>query len=148
MRFPYRRIKIRRPAPGLGGSLVRPRPIVTVSLMSPTGYDLQDALVDSGADDTVFPEDVAIHLGLDLSNAPVGEASGVGSTAIQLRFAPIELRLTDGREFRQWTAVVGFSPRIKQSLLGYAGCLQYFTAKFDGDLEEVELTVNSKYPGT
>jgi hypothetical protein len=148
MRFRYRRVKIRRPAPGLGGSLVRPRPIVTVSLMSPTAFDVQDALVDSGADDTVFPEDVAIRLGLDLSNAPVGEASGVGSVAIQLRFAALELRLTDGHEFRQWTAVVGFAPRIKQSLLGFAGCLQFFTAKFDSDLEEVELTINSKYRGT
>lgn len=148
MRFPYRRVRIRRPAPGLGGSLVRPRPVVTVSLLSPTAYDLQDALVDSGADDTVFPEAVAIRLRLDLSNAPVGEASGVGSVAIQLRFAPIQLRLTDGREFRQWTAVVGFSPRVKQPLLGFAGCLQYFTTTCHGDLEEVELTVNSTYPGT
>jgi hypothetical protein len=28
------------------------------------------------------------------------------------------------------------------------GFLQYFTAAFYGDLEEVELAVNNKYPGT
>jgi hypothetical protein len=33
-------------------------------------------------------------------------------------------------------------------LYGFAGFLQFFTAKFEGDREEVELTVNSLYPGT
>ena len=60
----------------------------------------------------------------------------------------MQFRLTDGHEFREWTGIAGFSSRLKQSLLGFAGCLQYFTAKFDSDVEEFELTINSKYPGT
>jgi hypothetical protein len=36
----------------------------------------------------------------------------------------------------------------RYALLGFAGFLQYFTATFFGDLEEVELTVNAAYPGT
>ena len=38
--------------------------------------------------------------------------------------------------------------RLIYPLLGFAGCLQYFRANFMGDREEVELTVNSLYPGT
>jgi hypothetical protein len=148
MKFKYRHVKIHRPAPSLGGSLFRPRPIVTVTLLSSGGCDVQDALVDTGADDTVFHEKVAQNLALDLSSAPSGDASGIGSAAIRLRYAPVQLRLTDGQEFREWTGLVGFSPGLKQSLLGFAGCLQYFTAKFDSDLEELELTINSKYRGT
>jgi predicted aspartyl protease len=148
MKFKYRRIRIRRPAPALGGSLFRPRPLVTVTLLSTGGFDVQDALLDTGADDTVFPEKVANNLGLDLSNAPFGEASGTGSATIRLRFAPVQVRLTDGHEFREWPAVVGFSAHLKQPLLGFAGFLQYFTATFRNDLEEVELIVNSTYPGT
>jgi hypothetical protein len=37
---------------------------------------------------------------------------------------------------------------MQQPILGFAGFLQYFTATFIGDREEVELTVNSLYPGT
>ena len=51
--------------------------------------------------------------------------------------------------WREWEAWVGFTPvRLKRSLLGFAGFLQYFTAAFHGDREEVELTVNRLYPGT
>jgi hypothetical protein len=67
----------------------------------------------------------------------------------QIRYAEVDLRVTDGREFRQWRAWTGFtSTPLKQPLLGFAGFLQYFTATFYNDLEEVELTVNSLYPGT
>ena len=59
------------------------------------------------------------------------------------------LRLTDGREFREWPARVGFAPvPMTFALLGFAGFLQFFGANFLGDGEEVELTVNSLYPGT
>jgi hypothetical protein len=37
---------------------------------------------------------------------------------------------------------------LKQPLLGFAGCLQFFDALFHGAREDVELSVNSLYPGT
>ena len=37
---------------------------------------------------------------------------------------------------------------LQSPLLGFAGFLQFFTATFRGDREEIELTVNSLYPGT
>ncbi len=68
---------------------------------------------------------------------------------ISFRYARITLHLTDGIEFREWPAVVAFTPaRIPHGLLGFAGSLQYFTATFRGDVEEVELAVNALYPGT
>jgi predicted aspartyl protease len=118
-------------------------------LLSPAGAFPEDALLDTGADDTVFPESLATKLGLDLSNAPVGEASGVGSGPVQIRYARVTLRLATASERREWQGWVGFtSVRLKRSLLGFAGFLQYFTATFYGDREEVELTVNGLYPGT
>jgi hypothetical protein len=60
----------------------------------------------------------------------------------------VTLRITDGSEFREWQAWVGFtSVRLHRPLLGFAGCLQYFSAHFHGDREELEMTVNSRYPG-
>jgi hypothetical protein len=66
-----------------------------------------------------------------------------------VRYAEVTLRIADNQEQREWKAWVGFTAaRLRQPLLGYAGFLQYFTATFHGDREEVELTVNPTYPGT
>jgi hypothetical protein len=105
--------------------------------------------LDTAADDTVFPEWVAGRVGIDLASAPAGQAAGVGGEPISVRYAEVTLRLAQGSEHREWKAWVAFSRiRLRHPLLGFAGCLQFFTATFHGDHEEVELTVNSLYPGT
>ncbi len=120
-----------------------------VTLIGPTGTHLDRALIDTGSDDTVFPEAVAARVGIDLTGAPSRTAAGVGRVPAPLRYAEVTLRLTDGVEFREWRAWVGFTAAaLRQPLLGYAGFLQFFTAVFDGEHEEVELTVNALYPGT
>jgi hypothetical protein len=149
MRFPYRLRPSRQPVVSLGGRWVRPRPMVTVSLIGPRSTFVEEAMLDTAADDSVFPEYAAAIIGIDLANAPIGEASGVGGAPVAVRYAAVELRFTDGREFRRWPAWVGFTAaRLKQPLLGFAGCLQFFGAFFHGDREEVELSVNALYPGS
>jgi hypothetical protein len=109
----------------------------------------RDAILDTGSDDTVFPERAAARIGIDLTNAPLGEAAGVGVTPVQLRDAEVALRISDGTERREWRAWVGFThARLAYPLLGFAGFLQYFATNFHGDREEVELAVNALYPGT
>jgi hypothetical protein len=108
-----------------------------------------DGLLDTGADDTVFSEDVAAAIGVDLTQAPIGGGLAVGGSVWPLRYARVTLRLAGRSERREWPAWVGFtSARLRQPLLGFAGFLQFFTATFQGDCEEVELTVNGFYPGT
>jgi aspartyl protease len=149
MRFPYRLFPARQAVVSLGGRWVRPRPLVLVTLVGPSGVYVERALLDTAADDTVFPDAAAVTAGLDLTNAPAGEASGVGAAPVVVRYAAVELRLTDGQESRRWPAWVGFTAaRLKQPLLGFAGCLQFFGALFRGDREEAELEVNALYPGS
>lgn len=149
MRFPYQKIRVGRPAPTLRGRWVRPQPLINVSLVCPTGALVVQRIIDTGADDTVFPDSAAARIGLDLTGAPTGASSGVGGVPVPLRYAQVKLRATSGGEFREWPAWVGFtSIPIRYPMLGFAGFLQYFTATFHGDLEEVELAVNSLYPGT
>jgi predicted aspartyl protease len=149
MRFHYQLDRSRQAVVSLGGRWVRPRPLITVSLVGPTSTYVNLALLDTGADDTIFPERVAHAIGIDLTGAPVGMAGGIGARVIPVRYAEVQLRLTDGRELREWTAWVGFtSIGLRWPLLGFAGCLQFFTATFLGDREEVELAVNSLYRGT
>ena len=148
MRFLYSRLPVRQAVVSLGARWVRPRPLLLVTVVGPLGVYVRHALLDTAADDCVFPEYVAAKIGIDLANAPVGEASGVGAAPVVVRYAAVELRLTDGKEFHAWPAWVGFTAaRLKQPLLGFAGFLQFFGAHFRGDREEVELEVNALYPG-
>jgi hypothetical protein len=103
--------------------------------------------LDSGSDDTVFPEDLAALLGIDLTTAPSGQMKAANGGKASLLYAQVTLRLTDGVEQREWPAWVGFTSAIRRPLFGFAGFLQFFTATFYGDREEVELAVNSHYPG-
>src|SRR5208337_2260686 len=113
----------------LGGRWVRPRPVITVTAIGPTGTAVHDGILDPAADDTVFPETTAAVLGIDLTNAPMGAASGVGKVAVAVRYAEITLRITDSREQRQWQARVGFAAvPLNRALLGFAGFLQFYTA--------------------
>jgi predicted aspartyl protease len=149
MRFPYQDLPVGHPLISLPGRLTRPRPIIPVTLMGPGGTVTRDALLDTGADDTVFPERDALQIGLDLSLAPVATGLSAGQAILALRFAQVTLRIAVQHEQREWIAWVGFTPgKLRQPLLGFAGFLQFFTAAFHGELEEVELTVNSLFPGT
>ena len=149
LRFVYRRFNVRKPIWPLFGRTDRPCPVVNVAVIGPAGTWSGDALLDTGADDTVFPDIVAQKTGTNLVHAPTGSARGLGSTAPSvLRYAEVLLRLTDGRDFREWPARVGFTNApLSVATLGFAGCLEFFVSTFDGNLEQVELTVNPRYPG-
>jgi hypothetical protein len=149
MRFRYTPLRAKGPVASLGGRRQRPRPIVTVTLIGPAGARVIPAGVDSYADDTVFPESEAARAGIDLTNAPQGTSVGIGQAPVPVKYTQVALRMADAKERREWVAWVGFTPVLTSyALLGFAGCLQYFDATFYGALEEVELLVNSLYPGT
>src|SRR4051794_31519212 len=108
LRFPYQQTAKVRPIVPLKGRGTRPRPVVPVALLGPSEAVPQDALLDTGADDTIFPERVAAFAGIDLTNAPQGTGGGLGIGAV-VRYAEVTLRLSDGRERREWRAWVGFA---------------------------------------
>ncbi len=139
LRYAYQPIPVGHAIVPLGGRWVRPRPLVAVTVLGPTSSRIRDAV----------SEVLAAQIGLDLTNAPAGIGAGIGMSNIPLRYAQVRLRLTDGFEQREWSAWVGFTPlRIPYPMLGFAGCLQFFTSTFHGDREELELTVNRLYSGT
>jgi len=105
--------------------------------------------LDSAADDTIFSEHLAARIGVDLTEAPTGVATGVASGPVTVRYAQVTLCLFDQHQRYEWLGWVGFTAaRLNRPLLGFAGCLQFFTTTFHGDLEVAELAVNRLYPGT
>jgi predicted aspartyl protease len=133
----------------LGGRWSRPRPVVPFSVPGPKDTWVDMGLLDTGSDETILPMDAARYIGLDLSQAPTGATAGLGSVLLPLQYAEVKLRLSDGKENREWMAWVGFTTvRIKRPILGFAGVLQFFTTSFHGDREEVFLEVNALYRGS
>lgn len=149
LQFRYKLFPTKRPLASLGGRFVRPRPFILVTLIGPFGTSVELAHLDPGADDCVFPIDLAEELGIDLSNAPQGEAAAIGQRPVALRYAQVAFRIANGGERCEWLAWVAFTDTpINRPLLGFAGFLQFFTATFHGDQEIVELAVNSLFAGT
>jgi hypothetical protein len=147
--FPYHLEQTSQPVVSLDGRTERPRPVVTVGLIGTTGTWPVRTLLDTGADDCIFPADIASRIGVDLTNAPTQTIRHIAGAVSQVQFVRIQLRLSNGQEFREWPAWVGFtSSKMRFPVLGYSGCLQYFTTTFHGDREQVELTINGRYPGT
>lgn len=129
--FRYRLEPVQHAVVSLGGRWSRPRPRLHVSLIGPSNTRLVQGLLDTGSDDTIFPEHFAANIGLDLSNAPTGWATTANLANVPLRYASVHLRITDGQERREWPACVAFtSAKLHLPLLGIAGFLQFFMPPF------------------
>ena len=89
LRFSYIALPTHRPVYPLGGAVVRHRPLVAIQVQGPSGTRSLTATLDSGSDDTLLPAYLAPGLGIDLDQAPQGEAGTVsGGAPIPYRYAP------------------------------------------------------------
>jgi hypothetical protein len=125
------------------------RPLVPVLLESQEGNRLiVDALIDTGADVTLFPAAIAESLGIDLTNAPdrpLSSALGVIATyreheiSLELRRAP--------NEIHQWRTAVGFISRpMVYGILGTRGFFEFFTLTYHAADEWVQLDPSGGFP--
>lgn len=151
LRFPYLNESLQGPPPPSLPQTAqeRWRPIIPITVYGPFGTSLfiYRALVDSGADDTIFPMDVATTLGIPLLTA-TGHAMRWGGQRFSLRFGVVELETADqsGATLR-WRATVAFtSANVRYPLLGLCGCLEFLDAKFFGSDHALELELNSSIP--
>ena len=149
MRFPYLPWVVSQPIYPLGGSFVRHYPVFNIRISTPSAAVVRDGLLDTAADDTVFPVTFAHRLGIDLSRAPVGRGKQAGGVAVPYRYATVRLRLSDGTEAYEWQAIVGFlNAPMRWPLLGQTGVLQFFDAMLRGARREVEILPNAAFAGT
>jgi hypothetical protein len=151
LQFPYQDEPLGSPAPPSlpAAATVRWRPLVPVTILAPGGRRFfPRAVLDPGADDTIFPLALAGLLGVPL-RPDLGHGVRWRGQGFSLRFGDIDLELSDGLQIWQWPTVVGFSNApLRYPILGLAGCLQFFDARFRGDDRLVELEINRAYPGT
>jgi hypothetical protein len=109
---------------------MRHRPLVPIRLIGPRVLHPIDGCIDCATDDTLFPEHLAHRLGIDLTNAPQGQAQPPGHAPILVLYHRVTLLLTDGFETCEWEAIVGFvALPLRWALLGHAGFLDFFDAE-------------------
>ncbi len=152
LRFAYQEELLSGPVPPSmpANSVVRYRPLVPITIIGPgnASFSFERALLDTGSDDSVFPIDVAKRLGIRLKPL-TGHGMRWRGLFHAIRFGDVDLALSDTISIWQWGAVIGFSPApIRYPILGQAGFLQYFGARFLGADLAVELEINRDFPGS
>ena len=151
LRFPYlEEPLIGPPPPSMPATAKgRWRPFVPVVLHSPLGASFKFArvLVDSGADDTVFPMHMVNQLGIPLL---VDSRHGFRwrGQHVASRYGLVELELEDANgNVLHWPATVAFTTAtMPYPLLGVSGCLEFMDVKFFGKDRILELEPNPDFP--
>jgi hypothetical protein len=148
MNFPYSSSISIDPETGDPALLLRPE--IEVRIWGPKGFRNYLALVDTGADNTIFPRSAAVALGIQL-RGPKGMASrSFGGHAVALELGDAEIEISQLSESYRWTQLVQFfdfsTDDEEVAILGHSGFLEYFTATFDGESAWLELTPNNTFP--
>jgi hypothetical protein len=124
--------------------------LVPIRIFGPSGQETRLILVDSGADDVVFPIDIASRIGVDLTGSAQGQAQGVGhNQPVALAFASVLLQLEDPSEVIRWRAVVAFTATpLRFPLLRIAGGLEHFVTTMNCRALQVQLIAHPSLPVT
>lgn len=148
MKWTYRRYAVDESRICPSGMVYRPEAKIRVS--GTRGETYLRALLDTGADHTVLPFSIAADIGAELFEDETDAAKGVSGHEITIVPGRVELELLDHAESCRWTATIGFgrfaSSLDECSILGHAGCLEYFFATFDGLSQVVELAPRPNFP--
>jgi hypothetical protein len=108
-----------------------PRPVLPVVLAN-SGSELKvAAIIDSGADDIMFPASYAARIGLDLQRGAYYQFGGAGSAGQSAWFFEITLSVMAVISYQ---VAVGFTPALEPvgcGLLGQNGFFDKFKVDFD-----------------
>jgi len=119
------------------------RPCIPVTFRySGASFPVGNALVDTGADVTLLPMELATHLGVELAaeeGIDIGSAGGGHFIAVPSA-KPVECSI-EGHGFRplRWKGIVYFAPRQPTVLLGHRGCLDHLDILFRGRSRALEV---------
>jgi len=148
MKFRYATYLCEPSAANPDGVIVRPK--VLLNIVGPLGDLFDLALVDTGADHTTLPISIAEELGIPLITEHTTQSSGFSGEEIETVPGEVELAIVAPDSEVRWRTHVYFARFPDESkegcILGHVGGLQFFSAHFDGERQELTLAPNSKLP--
>jgi hypothetical protein len=137
--FPYVELPIRNPATKiLVGTIFRP--LIPIQIGYQDKFSLTfEALVDSGADKSLFPLEIGQQIGIDFSKIKPNNAKGIGGKEIKTYSSAILLK-TKRQTFK---TEADFSSEIDYPLLGRDGFFGLFS-KLEFDQKKKRLILHLK----
>lgn len=133
MKFKYRKTSITAP---FSKRQILVRPIIPISLQSGEGSLRYEALIDSGADFSIFPLEIAKKLGVNLKKDKKIYFSSATGDLVKGVISKIKLDL--GEESFE-TEIVFADLAEQAGILGQYGFFDKFIVKFDLRKEEIEI---------
>lgn len=115
------------------------RPIVPIVLYGPLGSFAVDALLDSGADRSLFHADIARAIGFDLARAPTELYAGIEGTRLEAYIQPVRLEIIGIKKVVRITAGFIDSPGVS-AILGEDGFFDAYHISFRKSHNEFEIT--------
>jgi hypothetical protein len=114
------------------------RPLIPVRLRAGDRTATIMALIDSGADISLFSSSLADVLGLDLQSGRAEQIQGISGQPVSAYFHTVTLEIVGSPD--SFTADVAFSEQLAgTALLGQADFFEQFQIKFERYLERIEL---------
>ena len=142
MKFPYTQYDV-EPTPSQPGVSVVFRPVIPFRLTGATAGAVFYGLLDSGADETLIPKEIADHIGVESISDQTGTILSA-SGEMPATYGAVSIEFGPESERYRWRAVVGIVDQPwKEALLGHIGFLRYFDVTFLGDDRAVQLARNT-----
>jgi len=133
MKFPY----LKQPTADPSAPWIS-RPVIPVRLFyRGTPFDVY-ALLDSGADVTLFHSSVARALGIDLATGRQVAFRGIAGDAVAGYFHTIQLQLIGSPEVIELEAGFTDAPGVR-AILGQTGFFEHYRITFDRSKELIEI---------
>lgn len=117
------------------------KPIVSIEVFGPKDSKKFDALLDSGADSSLFNIQVAEILGISLSNAKPAKFTGISGHINGYRLDKIKVKLENMTKTIEIPVCFIDSPTVTL-LLGQEGFFDNHRIKFEKDHDAFEITPN------
>ena len=153
MKFPFRPREV-APSPAHASTRIW-RPIVPIRVFGPAGIRLAFGLLDTGADETKLPMELATHLGIEIDTSEPARFVGVAGQQAKGFYGKdvgFELR-QNNRSYRWIIPKVAFLYDFPESpdeeritiTLGHVGFFRFFNADFDYQRSCVSIRPNGLF---
>jgi hypothetical protein len=142
MNFPYAAYEV-EPTPSQPDVTIIYRPVIPFRVTGRLGAAVFYGLLDSGADETMLPREMAEAVGVAVDWTCTAIATSA-SGEMPVAYGEALLEVGRGKARHRWRAIVGVADQPwREAILGHAGFLHYFDAAFSWARRTVRLTRNS-----
>lgn len=118
------------------------RPTVPITLKYKSKQIKLLALVDSGADFSIIPIEIADYLNVELDKDLHTKFAGAGDNLFDVYYSPVKISHSlyqKGFRAITWKTHVYFADHQPSILLGHSGFLEFFKVTFDGIKKEIQI---------